>query len=277
MLPAAAASASSPRSSAATAAAYAGVRHGCGSPPTCSRALGQVPEQDGGRGRGVPHGAEERWSVHGVSSRLRATDRMHSKLLELRLNDDSGPACPSSDPARETRMPPLVLHVTGARPELPEGGTGDPRAARHAASSSAWCTPGSTTTSGCPTSSSASSACPSPTSTSGSARARHAEQTAAVMAGLEPLFLERRPDARRRLRRRELDRRRGPGRREAADPARARRGRAAQLRRRRCPRRSTGWSPTGSPTCCSPPAPDAVAHLGNEGVAATGSTSSATR
>ena len=39
-------------------------------PTDVPRALGQVPDQDGDRGGGVPHGAEERWSVHGVSSRF---------------------------------------------------------------------------------------------------------------------------------------------------------------------------------------------------------------
>ena len=60
---------------------------------------------------------------------------------------------------------------------------------------------------------------------------------------------------------------RAAGRGEAADPRRARRGGAAQLRPRRCPRRSTASSPTGSPTCCSRRRRTATRTCSREGVA----------
>ena len=46
-------------------------------------------------------------------------------------------------------MPPLVLHVTGARPNFPKAAPVIRAARARAASSSGWCTPGSTTTSRC--------------------------------------------------------------------------------------------------------------------------------
>ena len=70
----------------------------------------------------------------------------------------------------------------------------------------------------------------------------HAEQTARVMERLEPVLRARAPRPRARARRRQLDAGGGAVRRAARHPGRARRVRAAQLRPRRCPRRSTGSS-----------------------------------
>ena len=60
---------------------------------------------------------------------------------------------------------------------------------------------------------------------------RRRRQTAEVLVGMEAEFTETFTGARGRVRRRELDDRRGARRGEARRPARARRGRAAQLRR----------------------------------------------
>ena len=60
--------------------------------------------------------------------------------------------------------------------------------------------------------------------------------------------------------------RRRARRQRARHPARARRGRAAQLRPRRCPRSTTGSSPTISPTCAAPRPRPAGAHLAAEGI-----------
>ena len=76
----------------------------------------------------------------------------------------------------------------------------------------------------------------------------HAVQTAEVMRRFEPVA--RRAPARRasRRRRRQLDARLHAGGGEEGRAGGARRGRAAQLRPRACPKRSTACSPTRSPT-----------------------------
>ena len=110
-----------------------------------------------------------------------------------------------------------------------------------------------------------SSACPSPTSTSASAPAPTRSRPPRSWSAWRRCSSSVRPDARGRLRRRELHRRRGAGRRQAADPAGPRRGRAAQLRLTDARGGQPAASPTGSPTCCSPPAPTRVAHLARRG------------
>ena len=67
----------------------------------------------------------------------------------------------------------------------------------------------------------------------------HAVQTAEIMRRFEPVLDRLAPSLRDRRRRRQLDARVQPGRGQEAHAGRPRRGGAAQLRPRRCPRRST--------------------------------------
>ena len=156
-------------------------------------------------------------------------------------------------PGQGDPMPPLVLHVTGARPNFPKAAPVI-RALRARGVEQRLVHTGQHYDEQMSDVFFRQLGLPEPDVNLGVGSGSHAQQTAAVMVGPGDAVPRAPARARRGVRRRQLDGRGRAGRRQAADPARPRRGRAAQLRPARCPRRSTGWSPTGSPTCSSRPA-----------------------
>ena len=104
-----------------------------------------------------------------------------------------------------------LLHVVGARPNLPEARPRVSRPRPRGVRRRSWCIPGSTTTTRCRRRSSATSSCRRPTSISMSGSHTHAVQTARILERLEPVVMAEQPGLGGGLRRRELDPGRGAG------------------------------------------------------------------
>ena len=112
---------------------------------------------------------------------------------------------------------------------------------------------------------------PQPDANLGVGSGTHAEQTAAAMVGVERDLVDapRRPACWSRATSTRRWRRRSP-RPSCSVAGRPRRVRACARATGRCRRRSTGSSPTASPTCCSAPPTDAVENLAGEGITGDG-------